>query len=320
MSEVFDYGNRIHMIDLHDLNMKGRTGSYVIKENELTIVETSASPSIPYLLKGLKRLNIDPSDIKYIIVTHIHLDHAGGAGLFLENCPNAKVIVHPKGYRHLANPEKLIAGARAVYGSDFDKLFNPILPIPEERLIAKADGDSLELSENCTLTFYDTPGHAKHHFSIYDPISNGVFTGDTTGVYYPELLDCDVELYLPTTSPSQYDPTAMLKSVNQLRKLKPDYIYFGHFGKSSNPNETFRQIEHWTPLFVTAGKKAFSQSSTRDFESLTSEVTKNLFSVVNDYLESRNVPKSHKVYEILDLDLKVCAMGIVDYLLKEEKK
>ncbi len=107
--------DNISFFDVFDLGMENRTGTYVIHDEKLTIVETSASPSIPYLLEGLKKLEIDPSEIHYIIVTHIHLDHAGGAGLLLKECPNAKVIVHPRGFRHLIDPSRLIAGARAVY-------------------------------------------------------------------------------------------------------------------------------------------------------------------------------------------------------------
>lgn len=140
MNKPIDLGHRIQLIDGYDLGIPGRTGTYVIQEEQLTIVETSASPSVPYILEGFKALGINPSDLKYIILTHIHLDHAGGAGLLLESCPHAKVIVHPKGARHLARPERLIQGARAVYGDKFDELFDPIIPIPEDKLITKADG------------------------------------------------------------------------------------------------------------------------------------------------------------------------------------
>ncbi|MGY3315594.1 glyoxylase-like metal-dependent hydrolase (beta-lactamase superfamily II) [Peribacillus simplex] len=108
----------------------------------ITLVETSASPSIPHLMKGLEDLGISPVDITYIILTHIHLDHAGGAGLFLQHCPNAKVIVHPKGARHLEDPTRLIAGAKAVYGEEFNELFNPILPIPFDRMLTIHDREA----------------------------------------------------------------------------------------------------------------------------------------------------------------------------------
>lgn len=125
MSSFTDLGNRIYLIDGHDLNRERRTGTYVIKEQQYVLVETSASPSIPFVLRGLKELDVPLDQISYIILTHIHLDHAGGAGKLLEYCPNAKVIVHPKGARHLSDPSRLIAGAKAVYGESFDTLFRP---------------------------------------------------------------------------------------------------------------------------------------------------------------------------------------------------
>lgn len=172
LHKVRDLGNDIQLIDLMDLQTPERTGAYILGAEELTVIETSASPSIPHLIEGLQELNINLEDIKHIIVTHVHLDHAGGAGLFLEQCPKAKVYVHPRGKRHLADPSKLIAGARMVYGDEFDQLFNPIMPIDEKRLVTMEEGQSLDIGGRL-LTFYDTPGHAKHHYSIHDSKSNG---------------------------------------------------------------------------------------------------------------------------------------------------
>lgn len=307
--------DRIFLIDDFDLNRKERTGTYVILEKELTIVETSASPSIPYILSGLKQLHIDPIDIKYIIVTHIHLDHAGGAGLLLQHCPNAKVVVHPKGARHIIDPSRLIAGARAVYGEKFDSLFDPILPIPEQKILIKNDGDTLKISDSCTLTFLDTPGHANHHFSIYDPISNGIFTGDTIGVFYPELKHDGIELYLPSTSPNQFNPDYMLQSLEKIEKLNVDYVYFGHYGASSNIQEISQQIRKWLPLFVEVGNKGMAIQS-----SLSEKVeaaTQALFALVTEYLSEKQIPNDHSVYEIIKIDLPVCAMGLIDYLSKK---
>src|SRR5690606_38272753 len=119
----------------------------------------------------------------------------------LEDCPNAMVVVHPKGARHLADPTRRAAGAKMIYQEKFDHFFEPIIPIRQDRLLVKGEGDKLELSALCTLEFMDTPGHAHHHFSIYDPVSNGIFAGDTVGVRYEQLAKEGVDLYLPPTSP-----------------------------------------------------------------------------------------------------------------------
>ncbi len=311
---TIDLGKRIRLIDGFDLGIEGRTGTYVILEEELTIVETSASPSIPYVLKGLNELGLHPEDIKYIIVTHIHLDHAGGVGLLLKECPNAKVVVHPKGARHLINPERLIQGAKLVYGDKFDALFNPILPVPEEQILIMEDRDTLKIGENCTLQFFDTPGHANHHFSIYDPVSNGIFTGDTFGIRYQQMEDLGFSLFLPSTSPNQFDPDAMNKSMELIMSLNVERIYFGHFGMSTDVEDVYQQMKYWLPIFVDTAKTLMMDGKGPN------EIASSLIKKVEDHLTNRGVPMDHPIFELLRLDLEVCAMGLADYLLKKQKQ
>ncbi len=317
MNRLIELNEKITLIDDFDLGRPARTGTYVIKEEKLAIVETCASPSIPFILEGLHKLDIQPEEVEYIIVTHIHLDHAGGAGLLLEKCPNAKVVVHPKGARHLANPSRLIAGAKAVYGEKFNALFEPILPIPEEKIIIMQDGESLKLSSDCSLTFYDTPGHANHHFSIHESVSNGIFTGDTIGIFYQELMREGVELYLPTTSPNQFNPEVMLSSTSRIKDLSPDSIYFGHFGMSTNVQEVFKQIQHWIPIFVASGEEGLKNTRGLSYIEQKEAVKARLLEAITHHLDTLGISRGHEVYSILDLDLEVCAMGIIDYLLKK---
>lgn len=313
-----DLGFGISLIDLYDLQTAQRTGAYVFHEEGVTIIETSASPSIPHLLKGLEELSIDLKDVKNIIVTHIHLDHAGGAGVLLKHCPNARVFVHPKGMRHLADPSRLIEGAKAVYGEKFDALFDPIVPIPEDRLVIKEDGETLQIGEDRTLTFLHTPGHANHHFSIYDEKSNGIFTGDTAGVFYPQLLSYDVELYLPSTSPNQFDPEAMQASIKRFMSLHPDRIYFGHFGMSTHVQTVWDQLHYWLPIFVQIGRDIVDKQKDKSFTEKTEAVFQLLFDNVQTFLRKRQVPDNADVYKVLQLDLQVCAMGLVDYIEKQK--
>jgi glyoxylase-like metal-dependent hydrolase (beta-lactamase superfamily II) len=311
---LIDLENRIHLIDGYDLGVAGRTGTYVIREEQLTLVETSASPSVPYILQGLKELGLDPKDVRYIIVTHIHLDHSGGAGLLLKSCPNAKVVVHPKGARHLAHPERLIEGARTVFGEKFDELYDPILPIPEDRLITITDLDTLPIGPDCQLQFLDTPGHANHHFSIYDPVSNGIFTGDTIGVYYPELAQHGTALYLPSTSPNQFNPEAMMKSMERIRQLNVSRIYFGHFGMSEDPSEAYRQLEYWLPLFVKTAEQAFTEGRNEEV------IGTLLFQLVQDWLTSRGISTNDRVCSMIQPEIEIGAQGLFDYLLKNTNK
>jgi glyoxylase-like metal-dependent hydrolase (beta-lactamase superfamily II) len=304
----------VFLIDDFDLSMPERTGTYVLTEDKVTLIETSASPSIPHILEGLRALGISPSEISYIIVTHIHLDHAGGAGVMLQHCPNAKVIVHPKGARHLADPSRLIMGAKAVYGEKFSELFDPIIAIPEDRLIIKGDGETLKLSEKLTLKFLDTPGHANHHFSIYHPLTDGIFSGDTAGIFYPQLDREGIEFYLPTTSPNQFDPEKMLQSISTFKALEIERIYFGHYGMSENPIEAFRQVESWLEVFIEEAKHVSQEE--KNPQKQVEQITQRLYDKIKAHLTKRGLADKHPIYELLYLDVNVSAMGLAHYLTK----
>ncbi|SIS58130.1 MBL fold metallo-hydrolase [Salimicrobium flavidum] len=300
-----DLGFHTYLIDGYDMGFEGRTGTYVLDNKQVTLIETGPSPSVKRIKEGLETLNISLQDVKYIIVTHVHLDHAGGAGLFLESCPNAEVIVHPKGKRHLADPSRLVKGARAVYGEEFDRLFEPVVPIPEEKIIEKGEGDVLTIDEHRELEFLDTPGHANHHIGIYDPVSNGIFTGDTAGIRYHHVEG--VTFYLPSTSPNQFNPEAMLAQIQRFRHREPSRLYFGHYGMTEEPELAMKEVREWIPEFLDIARE----------ETSLEVIEKNLRKQVEAHLNARGVPQDHDVYKIIDLDMKVCAMGLYDYVQKE---
>ena len=305
--------DRMYLIDGFDLGVAERTGIYVIDEEELTIVETGPSPSVKYVKQGLEKLGFSLDEVKYIIVTHIHLDHAGGVGLLLKDCPNATVVVHERGARHLAAPERLIAGAKAVYGDKFQQLFDPIIAVPEERLLIKREGETLSISPNCTLLFLDTPGHANHHFSIYDPVSNGIFTGDTVGIRYEQLISEGFHLFLPSTSPNQFNPDTMREAMARMQKMGLDFIYFGHFGMTDKPQEVYEQVIHWLAIFMEEGETAFAKSQSHD------ELAERLLINIREHLRKKGVADDHDVYFLIELDVQVSSMGIIDYLSKRTR-
>lgn len=315
MEKIEQISEGLFCIDTYDLGRPNRTSSYLLKDKKIALIETSASPSVPYIMKGLEALGVTPEDVDYLILTHIHLDHAGGAGLFMEKCKNAELIVHPKGARHLVDPSRLIASAKSVYGDQFDTLFDPILPVEESRMRTVEDGDQLVLGET-TLTFYHTKGHANHHISIHDSKSNGVFVGDTTGVYYPELLEEDFDLILPSTSPNQFDPDAMEQSIQFYEKLAPSQLYFGHYGVYYEPDMAYEQVRYWLPIFLEEGKKAMAAKE--EFYARSRDLEKRLNAHVNDYVLQHDLLLSHPVFKVIPLDTAVSAMGIIDYLVKLE--
>ncbi|MEI3599782.1 MULTISPECIES: MBL fold metallo-hydrolase [unclassified Oceanobacillus] len=301
---------RISLIDGFDMDIPSRTGTYVIQEKELTLIEVGPSPSVKYIKRGLENLSRSLAEVRYIIVTHVHLDHAGGAGFLLQQCPNATLIVHPRGGRHLIDPTKLAAGARAIYGESFSEIYDPIVPVPADRVVEKSEGDTLDIGPNCTLEFWDTPGHAKHHFSIFDPVSNGMFTGDTAGVRYELLLQDGVELYLPTTSPNHFNPNDMHASINRFAEEDVDRIYFGHFGMTENPKEALKQVAQWLDIYVEIAEEVVDEGG--DYN----EIARRIMKRVKEHLRGLGIQDDHEVYIIINLDVQISALGMIDYFQK----
>lgn len=304
--------DRISLIDGYDMDIAERTGTYIIDEEHLTLVETGPSPSVGCIKEGLEKMGHQLSDIEYIIVTHIHLDHAGGAGLLLQNCPNAKLVVHPKGARHLADPSRLVAGAKMVYGDRFEKLFAPVLPVSEERILVKGEGDKLDIGPECTLEFWDSPGHANHHFAIIEPVSNAVFTGDTAGIHYEQLAREGIDFHLPSTSPNQFDPNLMRASILRMKERGFSRAFYGHYGMSEEPDAAFEQTLEWLEIFMKEAESAL-QAGENPID-LASRLKKH----INQHLRSLGVGDNHEVYILIELDLMVGAMGLLDYLGKNK--
>ena len=313
MGRVQKIASNLYTIDTHDLNRKERTSAYLLIDEKIALIETAASPSVPFIIEGLKELSISKKDIDYLIVTHIHLDHAGGAGLFLQDCPNTKFIVHPRGASHMIDPSRLIASAKSIYGKAFDSLFDPIVPIAAERVIEMSHGEELSLGKH-KLTFYHTEGHAKHHLSMHYSATNGMFVGDTAGVRYPELNGEAIDLIIPSTSPNQYDPETMEKSIQFYESMNVSELYFGHYGTYKNPQEAYRQIRYWTPLFLAEGEKAIAASE--NLEEQIRLLDEGLKEIIHHYLHAQGIPDHHPVFQTIPLDTKVSSMGILDYLTK----
>ncbi|GMR15693.1 MAG: MBL fold metallo-hydrolase [Gammaproteobacteria bacterium] len=200
-------------------------------ESEVAFIEVGFNSSTPRLMKVLEARGWKPEDVRYVIVTHIHLDHAGGAGSLMQLLPNATFLVHPYGARHMVDPSRLEAGARAVYGNElFDKIYGKLIPVAEERVQVMEDGDAVGLGER-QFQFMDTPGHARHHFCVHDSQTNGWFSGDTFGLSYRQFDTHNGAFLFPTTTPVQFDPAALKESVNKLMANQPEFMYLTHYGR-----------------------------------------------------------------------------------------
>jgi glyoxylase-like metal-dependent hydrolase (beta-lactamase superfamily II) len=201
--------------------------SFLIVENgRAAFIETGPNSAVPRLLAALEAHGLGRDAVDYVIPTHVHLDHAGGAGLLMQNLPRAQLVIHPRGARHMIDPSMLIEGVRAVYGAEVAaRDYGELVPVPKERVIATSDGMVIELAGR-PLRFADTPGHARHHHCIWDEASRGWFTGDTFGIVYPELQPYIV----PACAPVQFEQDALHESVARLLAQRPELMYLTHYG------------------------------------------------------------------------------------------
>jgi len=227
--EVINVAEGIIVID-SGYYSKDFASIYLLRQNnKVAIIETGTNYSVPILENVLIKNGLSLLDVSYVIPTHVHLDHAGGAGELMRQCVNASLVVHPRGARHLIDPSKLIAGAMDVYGEEkFKEYYGEIIPIDANR-VTEADDNFILDFDGRELTFIDTPGHARHHFCIWDKTTKTMFTGDTFGISYRDLDHQDDVYILPSTSPVQFDPEALIKSINRIMEFKPERICLTHF-------------------------------------------------------------------------------------------
>ncbi len=228
---VTEYDGGILAIDAGFI-LQHMVACYLLEaESEVAFIEVGFNSSTPRLMKVLEARGWKPEDVRYVIVTHIHLDHAGGAGSLMQLLPNATFLVHPYGARHMVDPSRLEAGARAVYGNElFDKIYGKLIPVAEERVQLMEDGDAVRLGER-QFQFMDTPGHARHHFCVHDSQTNGWFSGDTFGLSYRQFDTHNGAFLFPTSTPVQFDPAALKESVNKLMANQPEFMYLTHYGR-----------------------------------------------------------------------------------------
>lgn len=225
-----DLGHGITCLDTLQERPRMACCYLVERGGDVAIIEAGTSHGVPTLLAELARRGIARERVRYVIVTHVHLDHAGGAGALMRELPAATLLVHPRGLRHLTDPAKLIAGATAVYGeASMREKYGEIVAAPVDRSRAVADGEALPLGDDL-LHFIDSPGHARHHFSVWDPVSRGFFTGDTFGLSYREFDDERGPWLIPTTTPVQFEPEAWEATLDRYLSFAPQRMYLTHYG------------------------------------------------------------------------------------------
>lgn len=214
----------------------------LVNEGRAAFVDCGVNASVPRLLDALANQGLGPEAVDWLVLTHVHLDHAGGAGLLMQQLPRARLLVHPRGARHMADPTALRAGAVAVYGeAEVQRSYGELRPVSAERIVVAGDGQRLELAGRPLLCL-DTPGHCRHHLCLWDPTSAAFFTGDAFGLSYRELDGPLGPFILPTTTPVQFDPEAMRASVLRLLSHAPRKMYLTHYGPVADVESLAEQL------------------------------------------------------------------------------
>jgi len=235
MVDVYEVAENIYMIDDQLCSIPKLGSVYLLNEEKKALVDTGPPSSAGAVLEGISQVGVKPEDINYVIATHIHLDHAGGAGVLLKEMPQAQVVVHHKGAKHLIDPAELLESAKKALSPEIIALHGEVIPVEPHRVQLAYDNDTIKLSDNQVLEFIDAPGHADHELCIYERRNCGIFVGDALGLYLAEG-----EVLVPGHPPPSFELEVCVNTIQRLMKLNPSIIYFAHFGASDNVQETLQ--------------------------------------------------------------------------------
>jgi glyoxylase-like metal-dependent hydrolase (beta-lactamase superfamily II) len=249
------YDDGVIAIDTLTGGMTSVTAGYLLDAPRPTLIECGPAKPIEHLVAGLRALGMDPDDLAYLVLTHIHLDHAGGAGDVAAAFPNATVVVSEVGARHLNDPSRLNRSARTVYGELFDTVYGECTPIEARRIEGVADGDVLDLGGGRQLELLYTPGHAKHHVGVHDSATDAIFSGDSVGVKLPGM-----QHLRPATPPADFHLEAALDSLRRYRERSPARVYLAHYGPVDPPEEALAEAEDRLRLWASTAEAAWYEA------------------------------------------------------------
>lgn len=301
-----DIGHGIATIDTGYYRPGFDASHLIVEHNRAALVDVGTSHAVPRILQVLQEKGIARQEVRYVMVTHVHLDHAGGAGALLQHLPEAQLVVHPRGAPHMIDPGKLIAGATAVYGEErFHGLYGDVMPIAAERVITAPDNFELALSGRL-LVFVDTPGHARHHYCIWDPLSRGVFSGDTFGLSYRELDTERGPFIFPTTTPVQFDPESLHASIERLLDFKPERMYLTHYGRVEDVQRLASQLHRLIDDFIGMAHAVVGTGERRH-----AALVAGMQDILLSALQAHECRLSReRIVDLLAMDLELNALGL----------
>ncbi|AKU93174.1 MBL fold metallo-hydrolase [Vulgatibacter incomptus] len=285
-----------------------------VQGGEAAFIETNTAYTVPRLMDALRKEGLRPEQVRWVIVTHAHLDHAGGASALLAECPQATLVAHPRAARHLVDPSKLVASARAVYGdAEFDKLYGEIAPISAERVRTPEDGDTLPLGD-ATLHFLHTRGHANHHFVVHDPARETVFTGDTFGLAYPRLQRAG-RFVFASTSPTDFDAEQARLSVDRIIGLGTPTACLTHFGEIDELAVAARQLHRW----IDRSEDLMEQAASLEPERRESFLFGELSRAMEEETDAVGLVLDERDRSQLEMDVRLNAQGLAFALSRKAR-
>lgn len=249
---IHTYDDGVVAIDTLTGGMHSVTAGYLLPSPRPALIECGPALSIENVIAGMRSLGMDPDDLAFLVLTHIHLDHAGGAGDVAAAFPNATVVVSEVGARHMHDPERLNSSAQRVYGPLFDSVYGACTPIEAARLTAATDGDRLDLGGGRTLELLYTPGHAKHHIGVHDSETGAIFSGDSVGVKLPGMT-----AIRPATPPADFHLEAALSSIARYRRRQPARVYLAHYGPVDPPENALAEADERLRMWASTAEEAW---------------------------------------------------------------
>jgi len=251
---LWEFEHGISAVDTDYVKPRLDASHLLVRDGRGAFVDTGTSHSVPRLMAALRAQDLDPADVDYVFLTHVHLDHAGGAGRLMQLLPNAKAVVHPRGAAHLVNPEKLISGTKAVYGeAEFARLYGEIPPIAAGRILEVPPDLRIKLGASELLLIH-TPGHALHHYCIVDALSRSVFTGDTFGISYRVFDTARGAFVFPATTPVHFDPDQAHTSLDRIMAHQPEAVFLTHYSRVTDTGRLARDMHAGIDKLVEIAK------------------------------------------------------------------
>lgn len=297
----------------------GFAAAYLIIEGDrAAFIDNNTLHAVPRLLAALSEHNLKPKQVEYIIVTHVHLDHAGGTSLLVKECPHAVVLAHQRAARHIVDPARLIQGATAVYGeSEFKRLYGSIQPVDEKRVRVVEDGEMLNLGKR-SLTFIYTLGHAKHHLCVYDSGTNGIFTGDALGLAYPLLQTGSEPFVFPSSTPTDFDPEEYAEGIDTILGTGADLAFLTHFGPLGEVKQAARMMKDYLKQMRNAIDDTLDRGLEGDaLEGFCRDI---ISEFLRSEVEKRGLPYSSEIENFLKMDVMINSLGIAHAVEKSRNQ